>query len=164
MNPLLFMKTASSIKTEVIIVICVVVGLFFMPLVVIASAGNLASLAVHELFDGPVVASDTYDYGYCTYWAALRRMQVGHPIPNSWGNANTWGIRAAADGYVVDHTPSVGAIMQTDAYEWGHVAYVESVNSSNGSWTISEMNWIGWDEVDNRTLPSVEDLFYYFIH
>ena len=102
MNPLLFMKTASSIKTEVIIVVCVVVGLFFMPLIVIASAGNLASLAVHELFDGPVVTSDTYDYGYCTYWAALRRMQIGHSIPNTWGNANTWGIRAAADGYVVD--------------------------------------------------------------
>lgn len=164
MNPLLFMKTKSSIKTEVIIAISVVIVLFSMPLIVVASAANLASLVTHSLFDGPVVASDTYTYGYCTYWAALRRMQIGKSIPNTWGNANTWAQRAALDGYIVDHDPEPGTVMQTLAGELGHVAFVESVNPVNGSWTISEMNAIGWDEVDNRTMPATAALFYNFIH
>lgn len=164
MMPMLLMKTTASIKMEVIIVCCVVGSLFFMPLIVVASAVDLGSLITHSLFDGPAIPDNTYTYGYCTYWAALRRMQIGKPIPNTWGNANTWGERATLDGYVVDHDPEVGTIMQTTAGELGHVAFVESVDSISGKWTISEMNNVGWDEVDNRTMPPTAALFYYFIH
>ncbi len=33
----------------------------------------------------------------------------------------------------------------------GHVAYVESVNA-DGSWTVSEMNYVAFDVIDLRTI------------
>jgi surface antigen len=33
----------------------------------------------------------------------------------------------------------------------GHVAYVESVNG-DGSWTVSEMNYVAWGVQSRRTL------------
>jgi len=53
--------------------------------------------------------------------------------------------------------------MQTDAGPLGHVAFVESVGA-DGSWTISEINYKGWDEVDSRTLPAAAAKQYNFIH
>jgi surface antigen len=41
--------------------------------------------------------------------------------------------------------------MVTNESGYGHVAYVESVNG-DGSWTVSEMNYRGWDQVDQRTI------------
>ena len=55
------------------------------------------------------------------------------------GNAN-WASAAAASGYTVNNTPKAGAIMQTTQGYYGHVAYVEGVNS-NGSVRVSEMNY-----------------------
>ena len=48
-----------------------------------------------------------------------------------------WASNAANDGYQVDNTPSVGAIMQSGPYD--HV-YVERING-DGSILISEMNY-----------------------
>ncbi|HSX53084.1 MAG TPA: CHAP domain-containing protein [Patescibacteria group bacterium] len=135
-----------------------------MPIIVLASAANIPSAAAHSLFEEPVVSTDLYDYGNCTYWAALRRIQTGNPIPNTWGNANTWDDHAILDNYLVDHSPADGAIMQTDAGALGHVAYVEFVNPADGSWTISEMNVLGWDELDQKTLPSSSAKSFKFIH
>ncbi len=136
-----------------------------LPIIVLSAATNIVALASPgvSLYTGPVSTTDTYAFGNCTYWVALRREQTGHPIPNTWGNANTWAIRAQADGYTVDHTPSMGAIMQTTAGQFGHVAFVESVGA-DGSWTISEMNYDGWDEVDSRTLTAVAASQFSFIH
>jgi surface antigen len=112
-----------------------------------------------------VFGGDDYAFGYCTYWAALRREQIGDPVPNNWGNASTWADGAEAMGLLVNHTPSVGAIMQTGGGYggYGHVAFVEKVNS-DGSWTVSEMNYSGWDVVDERTLPAADASQYNFIH
>lgn len=59
-----------------------------------------------------------------------------------------------------------GAIMQDSLAPGGlgHVAFVESVDVSNGDWTISEMNRVGWDEIDTRTLSATDALAYNFIH
>lgn len=113
----------------------------------------------------PFLTTNTYAWGNCTYWAAKRRAQTGNPIPNSWGNAATWATRAAQDGYVVNHRPSSGAIMQTpySAGGLGHVAFVESVDP-NGTWHISEMNVIGLDKVDDKSLPLSVAARYNFIH
>lgn len=46
----------------------------------------------------------------------------------------------------------------------GHVAFIESINSGTGSWTISEMNVIGWDEVDEQILSASAASKYSFIH
>jgi surface antigen len=164
MNPLLFMKSTSSLKWEVAIVSVVVAILFCMPMLVLASVANLPSAAVHSLFDKPAVAADLYEYGNCTYWAALRRIEIGKPIPNTWGDAHTWDDRAKRDGYLVDNIPTDGSIMETDAGDLGHVAFVEFVNPADGSWTISEMNVIGWDELDQKTLPAAAAKNFNFIH
>jgi len=105
---------------------------------------------------------DKYDWGNCTYWAAYRRAHSGSPVPNTWGDAYAWADRAAADGYTVNHTPSPGAIMQT-GWGLGHVAFIESVNT-DGSWRVSEMNVVGFNVVDYRTLPASAATDYYFIH
>src|ERR1019366_9327644 len=106
-------------------------------------------------------AGDGYAFGNCTYWAAMRRAQIGEPIPNNWGNAITWATNAALDGYVVDHTPSYGAVWQWPQAPGGlgHVAFVEQVYP-DGSYEISEMNAAGFDEVDNRTYPASSDQDY----
>lgn len=118
------------------------------------------------LYEGPVIPGDTYAWGNCTYWAFALRLEAGDPIPTTWGNAATWTPRAVADEYVVDHTPSVGAIMQTadSAGGLGHVAYVTNVDSTSGEWTISEMNVKGLDVVDIRIMPASDDASYNFIH
>ncbi len=145
--------------------VSLILSLPVIALVSLTNIGALAQAAV-SLFTAPQSASDRYDYGQCTYWAALRRLQIGEPIPNTWGNAITWAVRAEADGYLVDHTPSFGAIAQDSSAlgGLGHVAFVESVNPVTGAWTISEMNRVGWDEVDQRTLPESAAARYNFIH
>jgi surface antigen len=47
---------------------------------------------------------------------------------------------AVADGYTIDGKPTVGSIAQSDSGYYGHVAFVERVNS-DGSILVSEMNW-----------------------
>jgi len=118
------------------------------------------------LYEGPAISGDTYAWGNCTYWVYALRLQAGDPIPTTWGNAATWAPRAAADGYLVDHTPSVGAIMQTpdSAGGLGHVTYVTAVDPVTGQWMTSEMNVKGLDIVDTRTLSASTAAGYNFIH
>ncbi|HVW23125.1 MAG TPA: CHAP domain-containing protein [Candidatus Saccharimonadales bacterium] len=104
-----------------------------------------------------------YEWGNCTWWAAKLRAQNGHPVPGSWGNAATWSERAAADGYIVDHFPSPGAVVEISTRGYGHVAFVESVDKG-GNWSISEMNVLGLDVVDHQTLPLSAAGQYEFIH
>jgi surface antigen/peptidoglycan hydrolase CwlO-like protein len=86
-----------------------------------------------------------FAYGYCTWYVANRRN-----VP--WfGNAKEWWGNAPPYGYAEGQAPVVGAIMVTRESGWGHVAYVESVNG-DGSWTVSEMNFSGWNVVTRRTL------------
>jgi surface antigen len=139
-----------------------------LPLIALFAYTNVPALAsaAASLFIAPKIVNDAYDYGNCTYWVALRRLQTNQPIPNDWGNAISWAANAAKDGYLVNHIPATGAIMQDPNALGGegHVAFVESVNAANGSWQISEMNRIGWDEVDYRTLSAAAALKYNFIH
>jgi surface antigen len=67
------------------------------------------------------------------------------------GNASTWAIRAAAYGLPTGKTPQVGAAVVTSTRGAGHVAYVTAVNG-DGSITISEMNHVGWNKTDERTI------------
>lgn len=86
-----------------------------------------------------------FTYGYCTWYVANRR-----PIP-WYGNAIEWWPNARAYGYAEGSAPAVGAVMVTRESSTGHVAYVESVNG-DGSWTVSEMNYVAWGTVSRRTL------------
>lgn len=77
-----------------------------------------------------------YGAGQCTQWAWYKRQD----LPSNLGNAASWAYNAAAMGYVVDRTPSAGAIFQTGGGWYGYIGYVEAVNP-DGSIVVSEMNY-----------------------
>ncbi|MFZ2494798.1 MAG: LysM peptidoglycan-binding domain-containing protein [Candidatus Saccharimonadales bacterium] len=111
------------------------------------------------------VVGNRYDYGYCTWYAYNRRAELGRPVGSFWGNAATWASFARASGYLVNNTPEVGAVMQ-DSYSaggYGHVAVVES-KGDDGSITISEMNYAGWNVKSFRTLDAGQAARYNYIH
>lgn len=110
-------------------------------------------VAAAAVYDG----SNTYDYGYCTWYVKNRR---GASIPNSLGNANTWYNRAAGAGMAVGSTPRAGAVGTTTRGSLGHVVYVESVNA-DGSANISEMNAPIFGGVTYRTAGAAEFLYIY---
>jgi surface antigen len=156
---------SSSFKKEGLIILGVIATLFMLPVIAFASVtdiGALADSALH-LYTGPASTTNTYDFGFCTFWAAKRREEIGKPIPNTWGDAHTWDDRASLMGYTVDHAPEVGAIMETDDGDLGHVAFVEKVNP-DGTWEISQMNAPGWDIISNRTFKASDAQRYNFIH
>lgn len=169
---LTLLSGSGSIKKPVTAALAVVAVMLSLPIIALISVTNIAALgwgngspyqAIY-IYNDPITPGDKYDYGFCTYWAALRRIQINKQIPNDWGDAHSWDNNAELQGYEVDHTPSLGAIMQTDAGDLGHVAFVENVDPITGAWTISEMNAVGWDEVDQRTFPASAAFRYNFIH
>jgi LysM repeat protein len=87
-----------------------------------------------------------FPFGQCTWYVATK-------VPVTWtGNAWTWYSSAQAAGWAVGATPRAGAIMVTwESRLYGHVSYVESINA-DGSWLVSEMNYVGWGVIDQRTV------------
>ena len=93
---------------------------------------------------GPYV-NNKFPVGWCTYYVATKRNVTWN------GDAGYWYANASAQGYAVGPTPKVGAIMVTWESWAGHVAYVEAVNP-DGSWVVTEMNWVAFDVIDQRTI------------
>ncbi len=93
---------------------------------------------------GPFTPS--FPFGQCTYYVATK-------VPIPWhGDAWTWFGSALAAGWAVGATPRVGAVMVTwESRIFGHVSYVEAINA-DGSWLVSEMNYVGWGVLDQRTV------------
>lgn len=111
-----------------------------------------------------VYGANGYDYGYCTWWAASRRAQIGRPIPSNLGNASTWKVLASRAGLGVGGAPAAGAIIWTPPRDYyGHVGFVESVNG-DGSVNVSEMNVRGWGVVSRKTLSPAEAAAYSYIY
>jgi surface antigen len=155
-----------SFKKEISVVLIAMSVLLFMPMVAVMGMTDLGGLDDNDgasLYTGNASTTNTYIYGYCTFWAAERRIAVGKPIPNNWGDAHDWDSGARAAKYVVDHTPTKYAIMQTDAGALGHVAFVEEVGP-DGSWKISEMNAKGWNILSDRQFMPWQAKDYTFIH
>lgn len=127
---------------------------------------NNYSTPTNATFTGARSASvgNKYDYGYCTWYAYNRRAELGRPVGSFWGNAATWASYARGSGYLVNNTPQVGAVMQAGGYGgFGHVAVVESVGA-DGSVTVSEMNYAGWNVLSTRTIPAGQASSYNYIH
>jgi len=183
MNPAILFTIAGFNKKQVYFVVTTIAILVALPMAAVFALGqgtlsflnstfagsdstNAISTTTVGLYEGPEMAGDTYAWGNCTYWVYALRLKAGDPIPTTWGNAATWAPRAVLDGYVVDHTPSPGAIMQTpnSAGGLGHVAYVTTVNPTTGAWTISEMNVKGLDIVDTTIYPASATSNFNFIH
>jgi len=116
-----------------------------------------------------------YDYGYCTWYVANKRLAAGLPMPTNLGNASTWATRAAAYGLRTGRTPAVGAAVVTSTRGAGHVALVEQVNADGSIW-ISEMNSSGqvsitdsrptggWGRVDFKFVPAGTAGLYSYVY
>ena len=104
-----------------------------------------------------------YDYGYCTWWTAKRRADVGMPVPSNLGNASSWGYIARAAGLPTGNTPKQYAAVVTSTRGEGHVAFVESVNP-DGSINISQMNTAGWAVRSTATISADQAAQYTYIY
>lgn len=169
-------KKLVSFRVETGVILGTIIVLLILPGAAFASMTNAAGLFVSGigagisgdgvLYTGPSPADNTYAWGNCTYWVFIQRMEAGYPIPNTWGNAATWEYYARLQGYQVDQTPAVGAILQTAnaAQGLGHVAYVTAVDPQTGTWTVSEMNVKGINVISERTRAAADARYYNFIH
>lgn len=107
--------------------------------------------------------NNTYDQGECTYYVFDKVKEDGMMIERTWNDAEYWADRAADDGYVVNDMPEEGSLMQTGRGEIGHVAYIETVYD-DGSFDVSEMNFLEAYEVSERTITTEEAADYKYIH
>lgn len=131
----------------------------------VASNNEVNDVGHHDSYYQPsqTVANgqNYYDWGQCTYYAFDRRQQLGKSVGSLWGNANNWASAARQNGYVVNSTPEVGAIIQSSAGNYGHVGVVERQNT-DGSILVSEMNWNGFGQKSYRTIHNTGQ--YNYIH
>lgn len=102
-------------------------------------------------------SGNLYAFGNCTWYVKNRRPD----IPNNLGNANTWYVTAQAEGWNVGTAPKKGAVGTTTAGWAGHVVYVEGVSLDGLTVTVSEMNYAGFDQIDERTVPASDFLYIY---
>lgn len=174
MNFSLLILGSQSIRKYIYATLAILVVSICLPFIAVFSLGEEAvsflssvpSVSAAEevgFYMGGPVEGNTYAWGNCTYWSYAMRLWAGNPIPTTWGNANTWDERAIRDGYIVNKVPAIGAIFQSDAGRYGHVAYVTEVRS-NGDWVISEMNYRGLNIVNKRTFSADMAINYDFIH
>ncbi len=158
-------------KHPVLIISTVMFLVVLLPVITLSSITNLSALDNKYfknqniyIYTGPILSNDKYAFGNCTYWVYLLRFKLKDPIPNNWGNAIDWAKNAIKAGYLVNQTPTIGSIMQDPNAPGGlgHVAFVIKVNQT--SFTISEMNRVGYDEVDTRIINNNQIFKYNFIH
>jgi len=132
--------------------------------VVASSHSSSASYSNSFAWGGSAVyGSNGYDYGYCTWWVAQRRIQVGSPLPSNLGNASSWPYIGRAAGLAEGNTPRLYAAAVTSTRGEGHVVFVEAVNA-DGSILISEMNHEGWAVRDTQTIPAATAAQYIYIY
>ena len=82
------------------------------------------------------------EWGYvcqCTSYAGFKASAYWGVSVSGWGHAYSWDDTARALGYRVDTTPAAHTIAVSNAGQWGHVMWVESVNT-NGTINLSEYN------------------------
>lgn len=117
------------------------------PAVVRASVARPSAAFTYDNFVARYGANG-YDYGWCTWWAAKRRIDIGRPVPTNLGNAITWASRARAAGIGVDGSPRGGDVAYyRNIGGWGHVGFVERVNADGSIW-VSDMNYYGVSQID----------------
>jgi hypothetical protein len=94
-------------------------------------------------------ALQAYAFGNCTYYIAER-----YPGIFPWlGNAKDWITNAKKQGYPIlmkPHPDTIVVYGSGNGYSsLGHVAVVDSLNP-DGSFNVSEMNYNGFDLIDQR--------------
>ena len=115
-----------------------------------ATPAAITAAVIPSIYIAPAYSyGNNYDAGQCTWYVAGRRK-----VPSSWGNADTWYSSAARAGWGVGSTPVLGAIAQTSAGWYGHVALVEAISADGRSVEVTEMNYDGPYIIDNRWAPT----------
>ena len=114
-----------------------------------------------------------YIYGYggyiceCTSYAGYKAYERWGVTINSWGNARYWGGSATRAGYRVDSTPAPYTVGYSTSGSYGHVVWVEAVNS-DGTVDISEYNnpysSVSGSRADYGYRASVPASSYRYIH
>lgn len=120
------------------------------------SADGIVSTAGIDLSPG-----STYAQGQCTWWAAIRRAQIGKPVDGHMGDGGDWAATARRLGYPVSNNPQPGdaicfgrGVLGADA-TYGHIAIVEEVHK-DGSILISEANAKGVGVVSTRSITATQ--------
>ena len=115
----------------------------YKPAAAVDSGGKFQSIGISSHQAGMSTGFDGYDFSECTWWVAVRRSQLGRPVPSNMGNGGQWADSARAKGMSVSTTPKAGDVAvfapgQAGAVPYyGHVAVVEAV-LSDGSILVSE--------------------------
>lgn len=128
--------------------------------VVASSRGSTPYYANFAFGNSAIYGYNGYVPGYCTWYVANKRIQIGRPLPANLGNASTWD-NYAPQGW--NRTPAYGAAVVTKESGAGHVAFVEQVYD-DGSVLISEMNRRRRYEITSRVLSPAEAASYKYIH
>ncbi|MCI1664086.1 CHAP domain-containing protein [Bifidobacterium crudilactis] len=109
---------------------------------------------------------NAYPFSQCTWWAYIRRQQLNLPVGSYLGNGQDWANSARALGYLVNHTPHVGAAISLRGgqlganAQYGHVAIVEQVNAN--SIIISETGASLQGTIVSRTIYNPG--LYWYVH
>ena len=84
-------------------------------------------------------------YRQCVSYTAWKVASTGRNMPywGGRGNANQWDDNARAAGIPVDGVPRVGDVAISNAGEFGHAMYVESVNGNTVHVSQYNANWNG---------------------
>lgn len=106
-------------------------------------------------------ATGGYGYRNCTDWVSFRVRSTGRFVPGGLGNANTWDDRAPSYGFKVSSKPKAGAAAVSNGGFYGHVMYVEAVNS-DGTILISDYNRAGTGKYATSTISPAGLRFVYF--
>ena len=112
---------------------------------------------------------NAYEFSQCTWWAYVRRHQLGLPAGSHMGNGADWANTARKLGYWVDNTPRVGDVIcfQRGQYQsdttYGHVGIVEAVGE-DGSITTSECGSSYHGKPFSRTFTAEQAAQLQFIH
>lgn len=75
----------------------------------------------------------------CTSYAGWKVQEFWGIYISAWGDAKNWGNTATRLGYVVDSTPAPHTVAFSTSGIYGHVMWVESINS-NGTINLTEYN------------------------
>ena len=99
----------------------------------------------------------------CVSYTAWKVYSTGRYVPHfgGRGNANQWPSTAAAYGIPSGSTPKAGSVAVWNIGYYGHVMYVESVNS-DGTITVSDYNlqWDGLYRIYNRSASGLTYVYF----
>ncbi len=98
----------------------------------------------------------------CVSYAAWKVHSTGRFVPHfgGAGNANQWPSTVAKYGIRSGSTPKAGSVAMWPIGYYGHVMYVESVNS-DGTITVSDYN-LNWDGLYRKYTRSAAGLTYIY--